>query len=172
VIEDFNSTFQPLFRCLFSDEELQIGYRPSWKSAASMEDCLNQLQSRRQIDREREATTQGPHRDTFTYICRGREFSLTASTGQIRLLSLVLKASQARYFQEKTGRTPLLLLDDVLLEVDEPKRMAFLDNLPEYEQAFFAFLPDEKFLNYSKEQTRFYAVRDGKISGWRKPEIS
>ena len=135
-----------------------------------MEDCLALLQSKRQLDKERELTTQGPHRDAIVYLSKGKDFSLTASTGQIRLLSLALKAAQAGYFQKKTDCSPLLLLDDVLLEVDEQKRTAFLRNLPDYEQAFFAFLPDEKFLHYSKKDTRFYSVRDGKITGWKKPE--
>ena len=44
---------------------------------------------------------------------------------------------------ERTGRRPVLLLDDVLLELDPGRKQAFVDRFPDYEQAFFTFLPGE-----------------------------
>jgi len=90
----------------------------------------------------------------------------------VRLLSLALKAAQAAFFHSKTGRAPLLLLDDVLLELDGRKRSAFFGCLPACDQAFFTFLPEERFLQYATENTRFYSVENGVVSPWKKPVTS
>jgi DNA replication and repair protein RecF len=91
------------------------------------------------------------------------EFSENASTGQRRLLALLLRVAQARCFSDYTGRAPVLLLDDVLLELDGEKRHRFLSVMPDYEQAFFTFLPEEPYKKYSKSTTLVYYVKDGVI---------
>jgi DNA replication and repair protein RecF len=78
-------------------------------------------------------------------------------------LALLLQVAQARRFSEMTGRNPILLLDDVLLEMDGEKRRRFIAALPDYDQAFYTFLPEEPFQNYRREDTLVYYVRDGRI---------
>ena len=46
----------------------------------------------------------------------------------------------------------------MLLELDSGKRDRFLEALPDYDQAFFTFLPDEQFLGYRTDDTRIYRV--------------
>ncbi|MDR2746499.1 MAG: DNA replication/repair protein RecF, partial [Treponema sp.] len=86
-----------------------------------------------------------------------------ASTGQRRLLALLLRIAQARRFSETTGRNPVLLLDDVLLELDPEKRRKFLSILPDYDQAFYTFLPEEPYERYRKSDTVVYYVSDGAL---------
>ena len=93
----------------------------------------------------------------------GTDFSGCASTGQRRLLALLLRVAQARRYSLTSGRNPILLLDDVLLEMDGEKRRRFLLALPCHEQAFFTFLPDEPYQRYRSEDTLVYYVRDGRI---------
>jgi DNA replication and repair protein RecF len=75
-----------------------------------------------------------------------------------------LRIGQCRYFSAKTERKPVLLLDDVLLELDGKRRERFLAHLPEYEQAFFTFLPDEKYTGLSSGETSIFLVEDGWIT--------
>ncbi len=98
-------------------------------------------------------TCTGPHRDDFRFVSSGLDFARLASTGQVRLLALSLRVAQAAYVQAKSGRKPVLLLDDVLLELDGGHRDRFLAALPDYEQAFFTFLPDERFEAYRRPST-------------------
>jgi DNA replication and repair protein RecF len=91
------------------------------------------------------------------------DFSSRASTGQRRLLALLLRIAQARRFSEMTGRNPVLLLDDVLLELDPEKRRRLLSVLPCYDQAFYTFLPEEPYERYRKSDTLVYAVQGGRI---------
>ena len=76
-------------------------------------------------------------------------------------MALLLRIAQARCFSDFTGKIPVLLLDDVLLELDGEKRHRFLSVMPGYEQAFFTFLPEEPYKNYSKADTLVYYVKNG-----------
>ncbi|MFP4266945.1 MAG: DNA replication/repair protein RecF [Spirochaetaceae bacterium] len=164
LIEEFSRLFTPLFAEVSGIEEpLTIEYRPSWSGCENPEDAVSRLEERRNQDIELGTTTSGPHRDRFLFRYRGADFTKSASTGQLRLISLLLRTGQCRCFNEETGRKPVLLLDDVLLELDGRRRERFLARLPEYEQAFFTFLPDEQYTGLSGDTTRIYYVEDGWI---------
>jgi DNA replication and repair protein RecF len=81
----------------------------------------------------------------------------------MRLLSLTLRMVQAEYYTAATGHLPVLLLDDVLLELDHGKRKRFLDQLPRASQVFFTFLPGEPWENYKTGSTLVYEVRNGRF---------
>jgi DNA replication and repair protein RecF len=144
-------------------DKVEIAYRPSWKSA-DKEIIREELIQRRDSDIETGMSALGPHRDRFHFISGKQNFSQIASTGQLRLLSLVMRSCQARYFSERSGKKPILLFDDVLLELDPNRRKRFLETIPEYEQAFSAFLPGEPHEAYKKESTMVYHVEAGRYS--------
>ena len=165
TVENFNFTFSPLFKRISGlPDNLTLRYSPSWKNAESEENILDALKHSRERDLIFGTTTTGVHRDRFSFYLGDRNFSKTASTGQTRLASLALRAAQACYLAERTGKPPVLLLDDVLLELDGKKRVLFLEVLPEFEQAFFTFLPDEPYNQYIKEKTLVYRVSEGAFS--------
>ncbi len=151
---------------------IEIRYRPSWRDCATREACLDRLRAREAEDLAFRTTTSGPHRDQFVYAYENDDFCQKASTGQLRLLSIVLRVAQARFFTDNTGKKPVLLLDDVLLELDAGRRELFVKCLPAYDQAFFTFLPDEEFGRYRKKTTAFCHVGEGKVGKWKEPEIS
>ena len=153
TIDYFNAIFSPVF-CKISGldpGELKITYLPNWGKTEKEDTILSLLRKRRDLEVQAGVTTLGPHRDRFLFVLNERNFIKTASTGQARLVSLVLRVSQARFISENTGLKPVLLLDDVLLELDGKKRILFLESLPEYEQAFFTFLPEEPYKQYHKD---------------------
>lgn len=76
-------------------------------------------------DRARGHTTFGPHRDAVSLSIGERDASVYASQGEAKNLALALKASEVDVTMSSTGKTPVLLLDDVTSELDE-KRKGFL----------------------------------------------
>jgi DNA replication and repair protein RecF len=106
----------------------------------------------------------GPHRDRYIFTREGLEFAGKASTGQRRLLALLLRIAQARRYSDSTGKSPVLLLDDVLLELDPEKRRKFLSLMPAYDQAFYTFLPEEPINEYGKDGALVYHVSNGAVS--------
>ena len=111
------------------------------------------------------STLTGPHRDRITFIRNNAPFIPTASTGQRRLVALILRTAQAVFYTEVTGKKPVLLMDDVLLELDPEKRKKVTALLPEYDQLFCTFLNGEPYQNYRKEGSIVYRIKEG---NWEK----
>ena len=160
----FNEVFAADFRAISGlDSELLLDYRPSWSTLDTPAAVMAELESHRSRDEAMRTTTSGPHRDRILFRYDGRDFLQIASTGQQRLTALILRVAQARFFAQQTGRLPVLLLDDVLLELDPGRRARFVDRLPEAEQRIFTFLPGEPYGAYRTPETVVYSVSDGQL---------
>ena len=160
----FNEIFPSLYKEISQTEkELSIRYQPSWRDLKSEDEVVNYLESTRERDMNLLTTSSGIHRDRFTVYDENCPFSQSGSTGQIRLASLLFRLAEARFFIKMTGKKPVLLIDDVLLELDNVKRGNFLSLLNDYSQAFFTFLPDEKYFSSRKDEMLEYTVREGRV---------
>jgi DNA replication and repair protein RecF len=159
---EFSAVFEPLYREITGLDGIGVKYQPSWKEKV-IDAVLTLLLEKREADASMGVSLSGPHRDRYIFTRAGEEFSAKASTGQRRLLALLLRVAQARVFTDKTGKKPVLLLDDVLLELDGEKRRKFLSVMPEYEQAFYTFLPGEPFEKYRKSDTVVYYMESGQV---------
>jgi DNA replication and repair protein RecF len=164
----FSTVFGSLHGEVSGIEGVTAAYMPSWKTDPVTGEALRRLQERREADIAQGFTLSGPHRDRYVFLrrCPGgdEEFAEKASTGQRRLLALLLRVAQARCFSVITGKTPVLFLDDVLLELDGEKRQRFLSVMPDYRQAFFTFLPEEPYDKYRNSGTMTYSVHGGVVS--------
>ena len=158
AVKGFSDIFSTLYEKVSSIAGITVQYNQSWKKNT---DILSFLQGKRESEMIYGISLSGPHRDRYLFEHKGTEFTAKASTGQKRLLALLLRAAQSRCFSQMTGFNPVLLLDDVLLEMDGEKRRKFLSVMPDYDQAFFTFLPDEPYQRYKKEDTLVYNVNGG-----------
>jgi DNA replication and repair protein RecF len=168
VCSSFSAIFPDIYNNVsLEDRGIQIKYRPSWGEDESYENLIEKLYLQRETDIKMSTTTSGPHRDRFLITDRNGVFVNGASTGQMRLASLVFRSAQAAFFRQKTGMNPIFLIDDVLLELDAQKRARYLSYLGHYNQAFFTFLPEEKyfgsFIDYDAGDTIRYRVEGGRF---------
>ncbi len=167
AIFQFNQIFGKLYEKITGIEGVAIKYEPSWKSQDSLnivpetQFALEILQSKREIDKAVMTTMSGPHRDRIKFIRNGTDFTSTASTGQRRLLAILLRIGQAIFYSNVTQKKPVLLMDDVLLELDPDKRQAVTQLLPEYDQLFCTFLPGEPYERYMREGTKIFKIEGG-----------
>jgi len=176
VIQSFSAMFTEMYAHVSGlPYAVEIRYLRSWKDA---DDARDKVSRALPMDRERGLSSSGPHRDRFVFWAQGRNFAKSASTGQLRLLSLVLRSCQARYYNHASGRKPIFLMDDVLLELDPEKRKRFMAILPEREQTFGTFLPGEPYQAYKGPDTMLFKVDGGVIQpmkgavsgrGWSEP---
>lgn len=161
AVYEFNSFFPELFRSISGENmDVSVRYQPSW-NMENTDEILSYLQSTHERDAAMMTTSSGPHRDRFTVVSDGVPFQNVGSTGQIRLASILFRIAEARYFTLKSGKKPVLLIDDVLLELDNEKRGRVLSSLPAYSQAFYTFLPRENYFSEKKENAIFYTVEKG-----------
>ena len=165
AIFQFNEIFGKIYEEVSGIEGVSISYNPSWKEESrgnAFEDVLNLLLQQRVRDKSMETTLSGPHRDKINFVYNNSSlFVPTASTGQCRLISLVLRVAQSVFYTRRTGLKPVLLMDDVLLELDPDKRTKLTSMLPEYDQLFCTFLPGEPYERYMHSGTKIYKIRDG-----------
>ena len=164
VLAAFNAVFVEDFQAISGLESpLILDYRPSWRELDEPAAVVEHLLGKREQEATLRTTTSGPHRDRVLFRYEGRDFLQIASTGQQRLLALILRVAQARFFASQTGRLPVLLLDDVLLELDPGRRARFVDRLPAASQRIFTFLPGEPYGAYRTAETLIYSVSDGQL---------
>jgi DNA replication and repair protein RecF len=88
------------------------------------------LAEARRDDVRRGVSTVGPHRDELDLRLSGMPARTHASQGEQRTLALALRLAAHRLVAERTGSTPVLVLDDVLSELDAGRATALLAHLP------------------------------------------
>lgn len=107
-------------------------------------------------DREKRMgyTVVGVHRDDLGFSINGRSAKDYASQGQVRSIAIALKLAEARMIRERSGNTPVIILDDVLSELDAYRRRFVLNHIEQLQ----TFLTSCQFDNSDE-------LNDGKI--WR-----
>lgn len=95
-----------------------------------------ELGRRKAEERARRTSLVGPHRDDITFFVSGRDARTYASQGQQRTLALAWKWAEVAVIGEVLRRSPVLLLDDVMSELDEARRRALTDLVQRDVQTF------------------------------------
>ncbi|EDM24727.1 recombination protein F [Lentisphaera araneosa HTCC2155] len=128
-------------KMLKKDFLLELQYKNSLaKNATDLRSVyIERLLENRERDKLYKMTHQGPHRDDLLINLNGRSLSNYGSEGQCRLSSLILKAAAVELLLpvEKPDCL-ILLIDDVLGELDEFSRRAFLKCVSRGDQVFIA----------------------------------
>jgi DNA replication and repair protein RecF len=112
----------------------EVAYRPR-SSAATADELADELAARTDSDLERGFTGHGPHRDDLALRRDGRDLRSYGSQGEQRLALLALLLAERGALSEARGRTPLVLLDDVMSELDADRRGRLVEHLDDGGQA-------------------------------------
>lgn len=106
----------------------------------------------------------GPHKHDVSIIFEGKDSRFYCSQGQQRLIILAFKMAQIRLHYRIHGVYPILLLDDVLSEIDEKKRIKLIEYLEKINAQIFMTTTENTVLNYlSRESLAVYNVEKGVI---------
>lgn len=116
---DFMQLFGPIFREFYSfltgSAEVPELLYTSELHEMPLQDILFRHRDR---DRHLQRTGSGIHKDDMEFILNGFTLKKFGSQGQIKSFVIALKLAQYRWFLEKTGQKPLLLLDDIFEKID------------------------------------------------------
>ena len=147
-------------------DALELAYRPSFAIdgrltpediGQAMHEALVQVRSR---EIAQGFSVRGPHRDDFQLLLDGMDVGLYASRGQARTAVLALKLAEAEYLSHARNQQPVLLLDDVLSELDAPRRRLVLERVSNYGQVFITTADvDVIEPEYLSRMTRFVVHR-------------
>lgn len=107
-------------------------------STTSMADLLLQNQER---DRAVTYTSKGVHKDDLLFLMNDSLMKKTSSQGQQKSFLIALKLAQMSRIRELTGKTPILLLDDIFDKLDD-RRVSHLIELVNKEEFGQMFITD------------------------------
>ena len=106
----------------------------------------------------------GPHKHDIKFMFNGQDSRYFCSQGQQRALILAFKIAHVRYFQEEFQRTPILMLDDVLSELDLQRRRFLIQFLKKIEAQIFMTSTDLQMLDQFDDHIgRIFNVKSGQI---------
>jgi DNA replication and repair protein RecF len=121
VVELLSDPFAARATQLGLSGETAMRYRPRSR-AVDVEEFVAELQERLPAELDRGFGSHGPHRDELVFLRDGRELRSFGSQGELRLALLALLLTERSTLAEQRGRTPLMLLDDVMSELDPQRR--------------------------------------------------
>jgi DNA replication and repair protein RecF len=110
-------------------EPLTLHYLPA--SGPDLRESM--IQAREREIRLRQSVV-GPHRDDLGLRLHGMPAAEFASEGQQRTIALSLKLAQGKVLENRGGRAPVYLMDDIFGELDPGRRNALMSHLPSQSQ--------------------------------------
>ena len=161
VIEKLNNYIYDIHLKLtenyINNEKLHIKYVSN--VAEDIEKMYNNLSKSRINDINKGYTSLGIHRDDYIISINSLDVSIYGSQGQKKSSIISLKLSELKVIEEIIGEKPVLLLDDYMSELDERRRLKFLDIIEDIQ---IIITTTHKISIDGKENTYFY-VDNGKI---------
>lgn len=118
------------------------------------------LKNSRKEDIINRTTSAGPHRDDIDIKINGIQAKAYGSQGQQRSCALSLKLGEAALLKEKTGETPVALLDDVMSELDTLRQDYILNHIND-RQVFITCCEPSSVLRMCSGKT--VSIAGGKI---------
>ena len=161
VIEKLNNYIYgihlKLTESYINNEKLHIKYVSNVEE--DIEKMYNNLSKSRLNDINKGYTSFGIHRDDYIISINSLDVSIYGSQGQKKSSIISLKLSELKVIEEVIGEKPVLLLDDYMSELDERRRLKFLDIIEDIQ---IIITTTHKISIDGKENTYFY-VDNGKI---------
>jgi DNA replication and repair protein RecF len=124
---------------------------------------MEALQHNRSEEIRRGVTALGPHRDELRFLANGIDLSDFGSRGQVRTVLLALKLAEIEWMKARTGQGPVLLLDEVLVELDAQRRQDLLASLDTVEQAVLTTTDLHSFAPDFIEKAEVWEVEGGEV---------
>ena len=119
-----------------NQEKISIEY----KSDLFDNDIKNLIENSFQKDVILQYTSSGIHRDDFIFNLDGSRIKKFGSQGQQKSFLIALKLAQFEYLKNKTGNSPILLLDDIFDKLDliRVKKIVEIVNSTNFGQLFLS----------------------------------
>lgn len=134
---------------------------------AMREEISRKLLENRERDRILKTTSSGVHRDDLSFQLNGRDVLSYASQGQRRMIVLAWKLSLIDFIAERLNELPVLLLDDVLSELDQQKRVNLFSLISPEIQTFITTTEIAELLPFLSRKPKIAEIDSGQIRPWK-----
>jgi DNA replication and repair protein RecF len=128
-IEQLNQNLAQLYQDIAgTHDEVSIHYSHTFVGDIKQK-LLNELHAHLERDRYLGSTSVGPHRHDVIFEINNSPALSTASRGEARTIVLALKFLEVDIIEQLTGKTPIVLLDDVFSELDASRQKLLTSHL-------------------------------------------
>lgn len=168
-LKEYLPLFRKYFRLIVSEKEnptLELETQLKENTAAEWEQILRASQDR---DRYSGRSQAGVHKDDLVFGIDGQAVRNFGSQGQQKTYVVALKLAQYDLLLSRTGKAPLLLLDDIFDKLDE-HRLAALARILDGEITGQVFITDTSiermrhiFAPQHKRQVMYFRVENGRL---------
>lgn len=164
--EEFAKVFKEYYAKISMDKE-QVAIK--YKSHLATGDLRQMLEYSRKLDLIVGHTTKGVHKDDLDMLLGGYSIKKVGSQGQNKSFLLALKFAQFNYLKRITGRTPILLLDDIFdkLDAERVERIVSIVSGEEFGQIFITDTNrdnlDALIKRASGGEYRIFKVTEGEV---------
>ena len=167
-----------------ANEQLRLVYQPSvalngdsaqttkeMRVSIIAREFARQLEGLRPREMSAAVTLAGPHRDEIRFLIQRAQSAQPidaityASRGQGRTIALSLKLAEVALMRAETGEDPVLLLDDVMSELDAPRRAALAQAVMDALQAIITATDLGDFTPEFLERAHVLRMCDGQVMG-------
>lgn len=122
-LQQLEARFETLAVELVEEGGVGLDFSSGWDLQSGLQEVLS---AQRDLDLSRGFTQSGPHRADLRLRFMGQAARSVASHGQQKMLVLALRLAQLSVFTARTGRSPVLLIDDLAAELDIQHRARLL----------------------------------------------
>lgn len=144
--------------------EVRLRYRDDGDGEAYRDELTEDFERCRKQEMQQRTTLAGPHRDDPGFFINDQDLRSHGSQGQQRTFVLAYKIALLNLLKDQTGRTPVLMLDDIAGELDAKRRGALFKLLEaSVGQVFLTTTDPALFQGSERNNSRFFAVRDGQV---------
>lgn len=143
-------------------EKLYVGNEKSYEGDEKQieERLIKEFEKNYERDMRLGFTSIGPHREDLDVILNGKDAKAFASQGQTRTVALAIKLAEVEIFREFSNEYPILILDDVLSELDLPRRKKLVERVKGI-QTILTCTHAERIL--AGKQAKKIKIADGKV---------
>ena len=126
-IKELNNKCSSIFKNLSGLDDFCIKYNnyldfSSLEMSGLMDQIKNKINKLKSAEFKLGVSLTGPHRDDFEFLLENKNIKNYGSQGQQRMAVLAVKLAEISIVKDKSGKTPILLLDDVFSELDNQKK--------------------------------------------------
>jgi DNA replication and repair protein RecF len=146
--------------------EVHYHFLDGVKNEDIKEEFINQLKRKETDEIRRGTNLVGPHKDDFVFNINNMNLKSYGSQGQHKTFQTMLRFAEYFYLKDKTGTSPLFLLDDVFGELDAERAAAISRYLSTVGQAIIT-LTDFGNISYLKVGKKDRVIKislDGKVT--------
>ena len=147
--EKMNEIYRTIFK---NDNPYKIKYLSTIEDIANENEYIKKLESTIKEQIKMRTTYFGIHRAEYQFFYKDSLSRKFSSQGEKRMLTLIMKLASEKILYEYRKKSPILLIDDAMLELDNIKRESILEYIKTLGQVFITVTEKEKLSKFEESK--------------------